>query len=82
MIKTTDYELPSYWASALINDDWSGLEDDEIRHINDVLGWLGLKAHFCLYVADDQEFRRSPSYYPANYGLLDGDYSTFTFQLK
>ena len=82
MIKTTDYELPSYWASALINDDWSGLGDDEIKQINDVLGWLGLKAYFCLDVADDQGLRRCPSYYPASYGLLDGDYSTFTFQLR
>ena len=31
MIKTTEHELPSYWASALINDDWSGLEEDEIK---------------------------------------------------
>ena len=82
MIKTTDYELPSHWASALINDDWTGLEDDEIKQINDVLGWLGLKSYFCLDVADDHGFHRAPSYYPASYGLLDGDYSTFTFQLR
>ena len=82
MIKTTDYELPSYWASALINDDWTGYDDDEAQHIIDVLGWLGLRSYFCLDVADDHGFRRSPSYYPASYGLLDGDYSTFMFQLR
>ena len=81
MIETTEYLLPSYWASALINDDWSGLEDDEIAQIHDVMGWLGLKSCLCT-VADDHGFRRCPSYYPASYGLLDGDYSTFTFLMR
>ena len=80
MIKTIDYELPSHWASALINDDWSGYDDDEIQHITDVLGWLGLKSYFFYDVADDERFMRSP--YPASYGLLDGNYSTFTFKLR
>ena len=82
MIKTTEYELPSHWASALINDDWTGYEDDEIEHIHDVLGWLGLKSYFCHSMYEDHGFMKAPSYYPASYGLLAGDYSTFTFQLR
>ena len=29
-IETFAYTLPAHWASALINDDYSGLEDDSI----------------------------------------------------
>ena len=46
MIETTEYLSPSYCFSALINDDWSGLEDDEIAQIHDVMGWLGMKSLF------------------------------------
>lgn len=28
-MQTTTYVLPAHWAPALINDDWSGLEDDD-----------------------------------------------------
>lgn len=28
-----DVVLPSYWASALINNDWSGLEPDEAAKV-------------------------------------------------
>lgn len=28
-MQTTTYLLPAHWASALINDDWTGLDDDQ-----------------------------------------------------
>lgn len=31
------YKLPTHWASALINGDYSGLDDDEEKEINDFL---------------------------------------------
>jgi hypothetical protein len=31
------YSLPDFWASALINDDFSGLDDEEEAQINE---WL------------------------------------------
>lgn len=33
MITTETYTLPAYWASALINNDFSGLSQDEIKEI-------------------------------------------------
>ena len=74
------WQLPSHWASALINDDWTGYEDDEITQIEDVLFRSGLSKLACTDCADDSSFMKCPSYWPDSYGLLDGDYSTFTFQ--
>ena len=31
------YELPAYWASALVNDDWSGYDSAELEEITN---WL------------------------------------------
>lgn len=76
-----DWLLPTTWASALINDDWSGYDEDEIIQINDVIFRSGLSKYRCVDVADDSEFMCCPSYWPTSYELLDGDYSTYTFQL-
>lgn len=37
MIKTTQYKLPAYWASALVNGDYSGCDDADERAIDN---WL------------------------------------------
>jgi hypothetical protein len=34
MRRVETFALPAFWASALINDDWSGLEQDEIDAIH------------------------------------------------
>ncbi len=34
-MNTETYILPEYWASALINADYSGLEDSEIQEIEE-----------------------------------------------
>ena len=39
-IETEVYTLPSHWAVALINDDWSGYEEAEIEQINRTLEWI------------------------------------------
>ena len=33
-LKTVEYTLPAYWASALINGDYSGCTDEEEKEIN------------------------------------------------
>jgi hypothetical protein len=33
--ETETYILPAYWASAIINGDTSGLEDSEIKELDD-----------------------------------------------
>ena len=34
-LKTTTYDLPAYWASALINDDKTGLDDWDTEKLYD-----------------------------------------------
>lgn len=77
-----DWLLPTHWGSALINDDWTGYDEDEIKQIQDVLFRSGLEKYMCVDVADDESFIKCPSYWPASYELLDGNYSTYTFQLR
>jgi hypothetical protein len=33
----TTYRIPAYYASALVNDDWSGLTDEDEKELR---GWL------------------------------------------
>ena len=76
-----DWLLPSHWASALINDDWSGYEQHEIDQIENVLFDSGLSKYHCVDVIDEG-FMSCPSYWPASYELLADNYATFTFQLR
>ena len=81
-MKETEERLPSHWASALANDDWSGYDDEEITQIRELLQFSGLDKYFCSNVADDSSFQQCPSYWSPSYGLLPDDYSTFTFTLR
>ncbi len=73
-----DYTLPAYWASALVNDDWSGLEDAEDSELK---VWLeaegGDNKYFhCTGVDDDVQFS-----WRNDANNLGGDVCTFTFQI-
>ena len=81
-METIEHKLPSYWASALINGDTTGMEDNEIRIMNEFLEGFDLTDKHCLDVADDSEFMPCPSYIHSSYELLAGDYSTFTFAIS
>lgn len=53
-IQTTTYTLPAHWASALINDDYTGLEDEEEQQITD---WLhAAQPGYCVGCSDSPEF--------------------------
>lgn len=53
-IKTETYILPSYWASALINDDYSGLSEQDEQDLNK---WLKrVKAGYCVGCSDEPYF--------------------------
>ena len=77
-MQLTEERLPSHWASALVNDDWTGYDAAEIEDIQMFLinELDGLR---CLDVSDDSSYQLAPSYYP---WLLAGNYSTFTFTDK
>ena len=55
-MKTVTYTLPAFWASALINGDFSGLEDDDERLLNE---WFEYHPELggCLDCTDETEFR-------------------------
>ena len=71
-MKTESYVLPSHWASALINDDESGLSYEDSLELEDFCKDLGP----CLDVTNEEEFSW---YNDAN--NLGGSVATFHFQV-
>lgn len=75
-METITYTLPEHWACALINDDATGLSDDEHEQLNE---WLqDYKPGSCLGVSDSPEFRHHHDATDA--GVLACDCLTFTFE--
>ena len=69
-----EVRLPIYWASYLVNDDASGLEDGEEDQVQQTLEYLELDKWICVDVKDDISFE-----YPFLPDLLGGDYCTYVF---
>jgi len=78
MIKTFTATAPSYWASYYINDDASGLEDDEIKAADAFFDYLAKNVPnlSCVDAASDDfiDYHDAFDFYP--YG---SDCSTYTF---
>ena len=72
----TTERLPSHWAPALINGDWTGYSEEEEEYLQ---GFIAneLAGLICVDVADDSSFQQAPSYYTR---MKAGNFSTFTFQ--
>lgn len=68
----TEYLLPSYWACALINDDYSGLTDDEIKEIGNFL--KDANGH-----PVDVKWETEGFYHYNDAGTLPGDCVTYVF---
>lgn len=75
-MKTETYELPDFWASPLINDDWTGLDyEDEIA----LKSWLEASGPgYCIGCSDEPFFRRLHD--ASNY-VLPCDCLVYTFQI-
>ena len=69
-----EVRLPIYWASYLVNDDASGLEEGEEDQVRETLEYLELDKWICVDVKDDISFE-----YPFLPNLLGGDYCTYVF---
>ena len=69
-----EVRLPIYWASYLVNNDASGLEDGEENQVKETLEYLELDKWICVDVKDDISFE-----YPFLPDLLGGDYCTYVF---
>ena len=70
------YTLPAYWASALINDDPSGLTAEEL---DDLESWLAdQRPGRCIGCSDDAVFNW---YHDASsYGVAAGDCLNYSFR--
>ena len=69
-----EVRLPISWASYLVNNDASGLEDGEENQVQETLEHLELDKWICVDVKDDISFE-----YPFLPNLLCGDYCTYVF---
>lgn len=78
-MKTIKLTLPEFWASALINGDFSGLEDDEIIELESWLSWAaGENIGFCLDAGDERSFIQ---YHDASAYVLACTCLDFTFEV-
>ena len=66
------YVLPLHWASALINDDCSGMEEAEIAEMTAFCEGLGP----CVGISDEEEFS-----WRNDANNLGGSVATFHFQV-
>lgn len=77
-METTTYTLPAHWASALINDDRTGLEDDDERQLDALMAGEGLPAP--LSCSDESFFC---TYHDARpYGVLACDCLEYVFAVE
>jgi hypothetical protein len=76
MSATTEFDtidLYSHWASALVNNDWSGLDDEDAQELRDALSALDIDASKFVDVSGETFFG-SP-----DCDGLQGDIATYTY---
>jgi hypothetical protein len=79
-MKTIKLTLPEFWASALINGDYSGLEDDEVQELEQWLSFAKNEGYgFCLDVNTDE--RSFIQYHDASAWVLACDCLEYTFEV-
>jgi len=71
-VEVIRYRLPVYWACALINDDYSGLSEEEIREINAFL--RNAEGY-----AVDVDWETQGFYHCNDAGTLPGECADFIF---
>lgn len=73
-MKTGIYTLPAHWASALINCDYSGMSDAEVKELNDWMEYA--KPGYCIDCGEESFFT-----WRNDVNNLGGDCLEFTFQV-
>ena len=78
----TTFDLPSHWASALINDDLTGYDDSDLKAIEkfteDMVNEYG--QCWCLEVSENSDFMTRHD--AKDYGVLACDVSQFVFDTR
>lgn len=81
-VETIQYTLPTYWASALINGDESGLEQEDQDALGAFIQHM-LQEHgqcHCVDCTEEPEFTRYHDARP--YGVLACDCLEYTFHVR
>ena len=79
-IETTTYCLPAHWASALFNDDSSGLDDQDAATLERLLQEEGLAAPLSIVGDDQGQDPFFKTYHDARpYGVLACDCFDYVF---
>lgn len=76
------FELPTYWACALVNNDNSDFGPEEEASLDSFVQWMQSTYGqcWCLNVEDDARFSR---YHDASrFGVLACDVTTFAFDVS
>lgn len=80
-MQTETYDLPVYWASALINGDESGLSEEDAEALEGFTAWM--IAHYgkcwAIDVSEDSWFARSHDAW--QWQPLAGHVATYTFDV-
>lgn len=73
------YTLPSYWAPALMNGDYTGLSDEEVSEVNDCIEWICSHLGWaeCVNVSEEEWFATSN-----DWDSTAGDVMEYTFITK
>jgi len=80
-MRMEQYELPAHWASALINGDDSGLEEEDLIALEKFERYMALvyKQCWCVDVGEETWFS---NYHDATkFGVLPCDVALFTFDI-
>jgi hypothetical protein len=81
-MKTIEFELPIYWASAIFNDDLSGLQDNDIKEMDDFFDWA-VETYGDIHPADLSEDYHFAKYHDAaDFGVLACDVAKYTFLIN
>lgn len=68
-MKTLEFTTYSHLASALINDDTSGLSDDDMILLDNIFTWLATNKAYCTATCSEESFF---TWHP-DFGTLGGD---------
>ena len=75
------YELPAYWASALINGDESGLTEEDEKPFDNFVHYMIAVHGQCWCVDVEEESYFSWSHDASRFGALAGDVAMFCFDV-
>ena len=78
-MNTLTLELPYHWAVALVNGDESGMEDDDIKALEEFTTYMVNKYDRCDCVDVGEEYYFKNYHDATHYGILACDVAEFTF---